>query len=236
VLAVSSPYQGDGKTGIVMALGCSYAASGNATLLLDCDISSRSLSHEMGLGDHEGLRECLRDGYKRNLVVPQQVPNLSVLAAGIDRNIGPESIKRRDLETVFADLRREFDVVIVDTGPMLASLEALPVASSADGVILSVRRGRGRLRLQECITTLISIGANYLGVVLNCADRADCNRYASKSSLSMPHVLDRDAGNGSITRHDVLTNGKSPLMQAMRAASYVTDDPVGDTTEGHGGT
>ena len=236
VLAVSSPYQGDGKTGIVMALGCSYAASGNETLLVDCDITGQSLSRQMSLGDHEGLRECLRNGYTRDLVVPQRIPNLSVLAAGVDREIGPESIKRRDLETVFEHLRRDFDVIIVDTGPMLASLEGLPVASSADGVILSVRRGRRRPRLQECITSLDSIGANYLGVVLNYADRADCNRYASKSSLSSPPLLDRDADNGSIAKHVVLTDGQNPLMQAMRVGSSVTDHRVGDTTEGHAGT
>ena len=49
VLAVSSPFQGDGKTSIVSALGWSYAAAGNRTLLIDCDIVGQSLTRQMGL-------------------------------------------------------------------------------------------------------------------------------------------------------------------------------------------
>ncbi|UCD76257.1 MAG: hypothetical protein JSV91_04900, partial [Phycisphaerales bacterium] len=59
VLAVSSPFQGDGKTSIVMALGWSYAAAGYNTLLIDCDMVGRSLSRQLGQLEREGLKEVL---------------------------------------------------------------------------------------------------------------------------------------------------------------------------------
>ena len=51
---------------------------------------------------------------------------------------------------MFDELRAQFEVIVVDTGPMLGSLESTPVVSASDGVVLSVRRGRSRTRLEEC--------------------------------------------------------------------------------------
>ncbi|NQX90430.1 MAG: hypothetical protein HRT77_17455, partial [Halioglobus sp.] len=59
VIAISSPYQGDGKTSIVMALGWSYAAAGFRTLLIDCDLVGRSLTRQLGMIGRAGLREML---------------------------------------------------------------------------------------------------------------------------------------------------------------------------------
>jgi Mrp family chromosome partitioning ATPase len=68
---------------------------------------------------------------------------------------------------------------------MTASIEALPVAAAADGVVLSLRRGRSRSRLQECIREIEHVGSQYLGVVLNFAQKADCIRYGSVSRMSI---------------------------------------------------
>ena len=81
-------------------------------------------------------------------------------------------------------VRSEFDVIIVDSGPITASIEAIAIASAVDGVILALRRGRSRSRLAECIQDIRSVGADYLGVVLNYADRSDCERYGSTSKMS----------------------------------------------------
>ena len=184
VLAVSSPYQGDGKTSIVLALGWSYAAAGHRTVLVDCDISGQSLTSQLGRSGQPGLKEVLRSGRVDGELVSLTVPNLSLLPVGASATYGPEAIRQDDLEELFAQLRARFDVILVDTGPLLASLEALPVASAADAVLLSVRRGRRRSRLEDCIKDLETVGTACFGVVLNYATTSDCDRYVSGSSLT----------------------------------------------------
>jgi Mrp family chromosome partitioning ATPase/uncharacterized protein involved in exopolysaccharide biosynthesis len=220
VLAVSSPYPGDGKTNIVMALGWSFATAGNRTLLVDCDFTGTSLTQQMGMSGQPGLKEALREGNVNGHVLPHRIPQLSVLPVGLDADIGPEMLRRADLKDLFAQLRSRFDVVIVDTGPLLASLEGIPVVSAADNTILSIRRGRRQALLEECTDRLNDVGASCLGLVLNYAARGDCNRYVSKSSISVRRAeTEHSAGTLAADPPAADTGRHSALVQAMSDAS-----------------
>ena len=214
VLAVSSPYQGDGKTNIVMALGWSYATAGNRTLLVDCDFTGMSLTHQMGMSGRSGLKEALRDGHVNGHVMTHRIPELSILPAGYDPDIGPETLRSTDLKKLFSELRRHFDIIIVDTGPTLASLEGILVASAADNTILSIRRGRRRMLLEECIERLSAVGVSCLGVVLNYADRADCDRCVSKSALLLP----RGEQEEKASANEADSPAESPIGNAEHSA------------------
>jgi Mrp family chromosome partitioning ATPase len=168
-----------------MALGWSYAAAGYRTILVDCDIVGRGMSRHLGLSDRQGVREVLRDRRLDTQIAKLSTPNLSALPVGIDPTIGPESIRRDDFATLCSELRQMYDVIIVDTGPYIGSVEMLPVASAADSVVFSIRRGRSRARLDECLNDLASNRIGCLGVILNCAVQSDCLRYVSKSTTSM---------------------------------------------------
>ena len=131
VLAVSSPFQGDGKTSIVMALGWSYAAAGYSTLLVDCDLVGRSLTRQLGMTGREGLKEALIDRRVDRAIAELPVEHLGVLPVGLDTHFGPEMLRRSDLHELFEQLRDRFEVIIVDTGPLLGSLESTPVTRRA---------------------------------------------------------------------------------------------------------
>lgn len=216
MLVVTSPYQGDGKTSLSMSLGWSYAAAGYRTLLIDCDLHGRSLTNQMGLSGHDGVREVLRDRRLENQVVDLPVPNLSVMGCGHDPTFGPESIRRDDFEAMCGELRGRFDIIIADTGPFIGSVELLPVAAAANNVLFSVRRGRSRNRLDECLEDLNAIQVPCLGVVLNCADRSDCNRYVSKSTVSLKRLSEGE-DEGKPRGSEVIDH--NALMRAMENAS-----------------
>jgi Mrp family chromosome partitioning ATPase/uncharacterized protein involved in exopolysaccharide biosynthesis len=184
-LMVSSPFQGDGKTTLAVGLAWSYAESGHKTLLVDCDFIGQALSFQFGRLGAAGVREALQGEDPLPLVVSAGSPSLSILPVGRDRQFGASRVHPTGLRRLFRELRNQFDVIIVDTGPMTASIEALPVASAVDGVVLSLRRGRSRDRLEECIHDIGSVGAEYLGVVLNWAEKKDCMRYGSVSRMSV---------------------------------------------------
>lgn len=193
-LMITSPFQGDGKTTLAVSLGWSYAESGYRTVLVDADFIGRSMTHQFGRLREPGLREIVRSGRLNGEVAALGHPNLSLLGVGFDRRVSAANLNPGLLRRVFESLRESFDMIIVDTGPMTASIEALPVASVSDGVVLTLRRGRSRARVAECIDDIRSVGADYLGIVLNYADRTDCMQYGSTSHASMEVITALEAG------------------------------------------
>lgn len=218
VISVTSPFQGDGKTSVVMALGWSYAVAGYDTVVVDCDLVARSLTRQLGMIGRDGLKEVLASQRLNGEVAPLPMPHLTVLPAGADPHFGPEAIRRGDLVRTFEELRRRFDVVLVDTGPLLGSLESTPVVSASDGVVLLVRRGRSRGRLEDCVNRLKSVGGNCLGVILNHAVRSDCQRYVSDASLAEVEVERvEQASDTSVVR--AAEGERNVLMLAMESTS-----------------
>ncbi len=219
VLAVSSPCQGDGKTSIVLSLGWSYAAAGYRTLMIDCDLVGRSLTRQLGMVGRPGLREALLSKNVNGEVVPLSMPSLSALPVGFDATFGPERIRRHALDVLFEQVRPHFDIILVDTGPILGSLESTPVIAAADGVILSVRRGRSRAKLDEAAARLEALRGRCIGVVLNWAVRADCYRYVSETSLPAAET-ERPPSDSEPVTISAPSSGKSnALILAMEQAS-----------------
>lgn len=215
VLAMTSPCQGDGKTSIVLSLGWSYAAAGYRTLMIDCDLVGRSLTRQLGMVGKVGLREALARKTVNGEVVSLAMPDLSAMPVGFDASFGPERIRRHGLDVLFEQVRPHYDVIIVDTGPILGSLESTPVIAAADGVILTVRRGRSRSKLDEAVAKLETLGGKCIGVILNWAVRADCYRYVSDTSLPAADADQQPDDAESVTIAAPTSGNSSALILAM---------------------
>ena len=192
VALVSSPFQGDGKTTLVTLLGHSYAAAGFKTCLVDCDFIGRSLSHHFEKLSEHGLKEVISGGKLSENVIQLDAENLFLLAIGNDDRVNAERMQVGVVEDLLAKLRAEFDFVIIDTGPLSGSIESTPIASSVDGVLLALRKGRSRIPLRRCVRDLHELNAPYLGVILNYADKSDYREVASVSK-SIDQVIQEES-------------------------------------------
>src|SRR5262249_3474717 len=97
-----------------------------------------------------------------------------------------ERVARTDLERAVAACRERYDVVLVDTGPVLGSIEASFAIAAADDVLLVLPRGERQPRVADALTRLEGIGAQSPGVVFNRATGADvaASRYGSRASTA----------------------------------------------------
>ena len=234
VLTVTSPAQGDGKTSLAMALGWSYAASGYKTILVDCDFIGRSLSLQTDQLGLKGVKDAIADGKINFEINKLNHENLSVCGIGMNPKVGSESVRRSDFERLFEQLREQFEIIVIDTGPMLASVEALPITSCVDGVVLAFRRGRSQRRLTECIQELKNTTANYLGVVFNCANQSECVRYSSVSRMSKEiEEFDDEIARGARPRDSRPTDRreKNNLVEALQPRPQL---PSADDTSRNG--
>src|SRR5258706_6276653 len=79
--------------------------------------------------------------------------------------------------------REHFDIIVIDAGPVLGSLEASVAATEADGVIMAVARGQQQPLVERAIRHLRVIGANIFGIVFNRAEQRDFQRSVSSASI-----------------------------------------------------
>jgi Mrp family chromosome partitioning ATPase len=99
------------------------------------------------------------------------VDRLSFLPCGTDPHTSPELLEPASLRRLLNQLRPEYDVILLDTPPVLVSADAATLGASADGVIMVIRAGqtdRGAAELAG--QRVVAAGGRVLGAVLNDPD------------------------------------------------------------------
>ncbi|MEM8873137.1 MAG: AAA family ATPase [Planctomycetota bacterium] len=198
---MTSATSGDGKTSLTLAMGLSFAASGSRTLMIDTDLVGQGLSDRLGIRGEDspqGLLDSLRDVESYDQFVhPTDVADLALLPVGAAEGGHAGGISPQAMRRLIAKAKHDYDIVLVDTGPILGSIEATPVAAAVDGVILAVSRGQDRQFVDRALAHLNSIGAKVAGVVFNRAQNDDFEK--SINGMSMKSVARSTPANGRIT-------------------------------------
>jgi polysaccharide biosynthesis transport protein len=167
-LAVISSRPEEGKTTVATTLAMSLAALGRRTVLVDGDLRRPQVHRVLDIPNCLGLSSILQDQAKvQDAVVPGRVDRLSILPAGPLSAHAREQIAAR-IGEVIEELKSQFDVVVIDTPPMLGFADGLNVASAADASLLVVRAGRtSRDYVHVVIHQLRQVRAQLAGIVLN---------------------------------------------------------------------
>lgn len=181
--AITSPSPGDGKTSLSLALGLSFAAAGSRTLLIDCDVIGGGLSARMNQAHPRGTLEAVAARDLSPFVQPTDVANLSILPVGAASQLHPTILSPSALGRLLTDAKSRYDVVLVDTGPILGSVEASPACAACDATVVVISRGRQRAQVARALDQLVSIGARLAGVVFNRASNPDFERSTSRLAL-----------------------------------------------------
>lgn len=177
-LVVTSAAAGEGKTVVSAHLAARFARSGVRTLLIDTDVRRPKLDQLFGMESGPGFGEWVTgEAGLTQIALPGPVPGLDIIVAGrCDARLVAEQIDLRFPELLDA-ARQEYDVIVLDTAPLLCCPETLALSRMADGVVLSVMRDVSRISgVQACTERLASINTEVLGAVVTGDSPA---RYAS---------------------------------------------------------
>jgi len=172
-LVITSATPGEGKSTLAAHLAISNADRGRKTLLVDGDLRRPGLHTKFGLKAREGLSNVLNGEmlWQEVIVGVEGKPNLNLLPAGIGAHRAADLIGPR-LATLLDEFGKEFDLVIIDSPPLLGFAECLQMAAAADGVlIVSLAAETRRRAVAEVISVLRRLRANIVGVVLNQVSR-----------------------------------------------------------------
>jgi polysaccharide biosynthesis transport protein len=172
-LMVTSAIPAEGKTTTAVHLAIAFAQLKHKTkhkiLLIDCDLRRPGVHTRLGIDPEMGLAAVLQDGtlWRDKLVKLVGLPDLDILAAGQSYRRAADLIGA-SLPSILEEAVPEYDLVIVDAPPILGFPESLQMAAAVDGVILVALAGKtNRNAVRSALTTLRSVRANVVGLVLN---------------------------------------------------------------------
>lgn len=248
VIGVTSSSPADGKTTLVINLGLSLAATGVKTVLVDCDFDGGGLTSRMQRlvmksqsitpahgrrqeGDRTGLHGVLRGLALEDAVLATPVANLFLLPLGAIPGTVAGQFSPTSLRRVLAGLSMNFDSVLIDTGPILGSIETSIVAAEAQGMILVASRGGDKASFRRASEMLTHAGASVEGVVFNRALAPDLARSVYRSSASVRSARQDTAATDGSRTEDIETHDTSAqtrpteghAAQAGAAASELSD-------------
>ncbi|MEH3038230.1 MAG: polysaccharide biosynthesis tyrosine autokinase [Sphingomonas adhaesiva] len=177
VVAITSPLPREGKTTLSICLARVLAMGNRRVVLIDADLRRHSVSDMIVPGQGERLLKVLSGEMRlEDALVKDEATGLMVLpTAGITGTqdfLVPERVTE-----LYARLKREFDVVIVDTAPLLGVVDTRVLTRFADATLLITRWRKTAIKAgQAALDMLDEAGANVAGVALS---QVDVRQYAS---------------------------------------------------------
>jgi capsular exopolysaccharide synthesis family protein len=189
-LLVTSPSAGDGKTATVVNLGAVFAQAGARAVLVSCDLRRPGFGQFFPPGTQAELPSVLAgDESLKSAVAP--VPGVDGLWMLDTRSIvanPTELLGSQRMRAVIAALAEAFDVVLIDSPPVLPVADALILSGYCDGVLLVTSAGQTRrAELRRATGKLAQASAPLVGLVLNKASaQGDYGDYGGYQPFVVP--------------------------------------------------
>jgi succinoglycan biosynthesis transport protein ExoP len=179
VLSVTSPGPGDGKSLVSSNLALTFASSGHKTLLIDGDVRRGTQHATFGVTPTPGLVDYLNGNAEvESVIKPTPTENLFIITCGPRRNRASELLlSGRMLELILA-ARREFDVVIIDSPPFIAGVDAYAIGAASGSMLIVLRPSVSDRKLAAAKLEVIDrLPIRVLGAVLNGVPSGGMYRY-----------------------------------------------------------
>lgn len=181
VFVITSAAPGDGKTTVACNLAIAIAQTGKKVCLIESDLRRPRVMEYLQLATGRGLTEVLSGQLKLEDALRTWGGGiLTVLPPGAIPSNPSEILGSHQMSQVISELRARFDLVILDTPPLLAVSDAAILAAQTDGAVVVVRHGKTpRDAVRHAVGSLVQTNSRILGTVLNAvpAKRHDGYRY-----------------------------------------------------------
>ncbi|MFZ3132081.1 MAG: CpsD/CapB family tyrosine-protein kinase [Desulfosporosinus sp.] len=178
-IMITSSGPREGKSTTVANLAVSIAQAGKSVLVIDADLRNPTQHKLFGLDNAQGLSAALvQDQDYRQYIRETAVPGVMVLTGGPTPPNPAELVGSKRMKRLIQEASGQYDMVLIDTPPIVAVTDAAILAQEVDGVILVLASGEVNkdfaLRAKELLD---KVGAKILGAVLNKVDTKTSEYY-----------------------------------------------------------
>ncbi|UNX55371.1 formate--tetrahydrofolate ligase [Georgenia sp. TF02-10] len=178
-IVVTSSIAGEGKTTTAINLAVSLADAGARVALVDADLRRPSVAEYMGLEGGAGLTTVLIGRAEvQDVIQPWRQTSVDVLPSGPVPPNPSELLGSRAMTALLEQLTRTYDVVLLDSPPLLPVTDAAVLSRLADGALVVVGADRiHKAQLADSLAAVDAVDARVLGVVLNKVERKERQDY-----------------------------------------------------------
>ncbi|MDB5815490.1 MAG: epsG [Rhodocyclales bacterium] len=168
-LAVVSADRGEGRSWIAANLAVVFSQLGERTLLVDADLRNPRQHSLFGIDNSVGLSALLSGRRAENCIhrIPQ-LRDLSVLPAGMLPPNPQELLSRPFFDMFLAEIRKQYDVILIDTPAAADNADAQTIAARAGCAVLVTQKDISRAaRVRRVLSDIRETGAQVVGSVLS---------------------------------------------------------------------
>lgn len=168
-MVVTSTQQGEGKSTATYAIALSFARLGRRVLVIDVDLRRPNVHRLFGVANREGFSNVLAGQIPVEAAVRSSnvQPNLDVIVAGDVPPNPTELLNSPQLPHVLQGLSERYDVILLDSAPVLGLADAVIVAHEAQATVFVIESGRNAPRtVQTALSRLQQAGVRIAGAVL----------------------------------------------------------------------
>jgi capsular exopolysaccharide synthesis family protein len=169
VVQITSAVAGEGKSTMAASIAISAAMSGIKTVLVDLDLYHQESSRLLEFGDSAGVVDVLDGSVAAiNVLRSYKALPLRAIPAGSISNLHPAMIESTRLRDLVDSLREDFDLIVLDTPPVLAISDPLFISTLVDMTVMVIAwRSTPRQYVAEAIRALRATRAPLAGLLLN---------------------------------------------------------------------
>ena len=169
---LTSAGQGDGKTTVAGDLAITLAQAGYRTALVDADLRKQTFHEVFDVKRVPGLAELVSGENTTDEVIhPAVIENLDLITAGQSAVNPAELVGSQAMGELLGELRSRYDMVLLDSPPVVPVADSRELARLCDGTILVVRIENSTYKgVRAAKRALASGGTSVLGAVANAAE------------------------------------------------------------------
>ena len=183
-VVVSSARRGEGKSSVTMLLAAGLAASGKHVLIVDADLQGAMQSRLWGSAAPKVVRESVDGVQVKSAGERVDLVPVNAVMGGATRGAVSQ------LASAFRRWDTAYDVILIDTPPLLSSADAAALAAQADGMVLVVEAGvSSAADVESALATAQTAGARVIGTVLNKVGRREEVAYGDPGRPVLPSDL-----------------------------------------------
>jgi capsular exopolysaccharide synthesis family protein len=168
-IVVTSSSPGEGKSTTVANFGVALAQTGSRVCLIDSDLRRPTLHRIFGLDNGRGLTSALLEGRPfTEIAQPTGVEHLSVLTSGPLPPNPAELVGSNRMREALETAAGAWDMLLLDSPPVVSVADAVALATFADGVVLVVQAGKVPHEvIRRATGQILAVKGRILGVVMN---------------------------------------------------------------------
>lgn len=184
IVLLASALPNEGKTSLALSLARLMASYGQKVLVIDCDLRKPSIHSGLALKESIGLCDCLEGrAALEDVIIKDPKSSAQVIQAGTKPANPPDLLDSIALQKLLNRLSSKYDLVIIDSAPVLAVSDTLFLSRLADKTIMVVRWASTRRKdVALAVKRLRDAHCDVAGAALSMVDAKKHARYGSPDS------------------------------------------------------